>query len=167
MKGVIKYVLVIFSLYSCNDTLTKENQKEPLGDANTIAELYWLIGEWKSVSPDGVMYETWTKTNDKLLSGKSFFVSGKDTLFSEKIALQQNGNALYYTPTVSDQNNSEPVPFKFIEFNKGEFIFENKEHDFPQRIIYKNPQPDFLIARIQGIQNGKFHKEDFNFVKIK
>lgn len=99
--------------------------------------------------------------------GHGFFISGKDTVFSEKLELKQVGQDLFYIPTVADQNGGKPVPFKFSGIDKGEYLFVNAEHDFPQRIIYKNPQPDFLSARIEGQKDGKFRKEDFNFLKIK
>lgn len=165
-KIIFKYSFIVLAFYACNQSVKKEEDKVVNG-INKIDHLIWLIGEWKSVSKDGTLYENWAKVDEKLFSGKSFLIAGKDTLFSEKIALQQNGSDLYYTPTVGNQNNGQPVPFKFIEFKDGEYIFENKEHDFPQRIIYKNPQPDFLCARIEGSKDGKFRKEDFNFVRVK
>jgi len=39
--------------------------------------------------------------------------------------------------------------------------FENKDHDFPQRIIYKNTGQDSLYARVEGNDKGKFRKEEF------
>jgi hypothetical protein len=132
-----------------------------------ISNLNWLLGTWKSVSTQGTLIEQWCSKGENIFSGYSYMLAGSDTLFSEKIALQQIGTDLYYTPTVSNQNNNQPVPFKFISYHNGEFTFENKEHDFPQRIIYKNPQPDFLIASIQGHKNGKSKREDFNFVRIR
>jgi len=154
--------------FSCSERSKNFDDNEPISKGLTIKHLQWLIGTWKFVNNDGsIMYEAWKKENDSLYTGHGYVIAGKDTVFSEKLALQQKGTDLFYIPTVSGQNNNQPVLFKFIEFNKGEYIFVNKEHDFPQRIIYKNPQPDFLCARIEGTQNGKFHKEDFNFLKVK
>ncbi len=45
----------------------------------------------------------------------------------------QNG-CVTYNPTLPDQ---QPVSFKLTEIRDGQYIFENKAHDFPQRIIYK------------------------------
>lgn len=164
MKHFLKFILLISFLISCNQSSERKNSDT---ENNTIARLYWLAGKWQSVSENIITTESWVIKNNKLMSGNSYVISGNDTLFSENIALQQNGNELYYIPTINDQNNGEPVPFKFIEYRDGEYIFENKEHDYPQRIIYKNPQPDFLCARIEGLKEGKLIKEDFNFVKVK
>ncbi len=157
---IIKYLLLLFILNSCSPQVDSFHN-------NSIESLHWLIGSWKTVSENTTTYEIWLKANDSILIGKSFAIKLQDTVFSETIAIKKIGNDLFYIPTVSNQNNGQPVQFKFIEFKNGEFIFENKEHDFPNRIIYKNPQPDFLSARIEGKRNGKFLKADFNFVKVK
>jgi len=167
MRFTLKHIIFIFAFYSCNQNHSNSrNNIEDESGLNTIEHLKWLTGNWKSVSTKGIFYETWKKENDTMFSGRGFFISGNDTLFSEKLQLQQRGTSLFYIATVKGQNNEQPVEFKFTEFNKGEFNFVNKDHDFPQRIIYKNPQPDFLCTRIEGTQNGKFRKSDSNFLKI-
>ena len=88
-------------------------------------------------------------------------------MFSERIALQINGNDLFYIPTVDNQNNQQSVSFKLISDNNRSYVFENMEHDFPQRIIYSHPQPDSLHARIEGDVNGTYHKEDFLMARVK
>ena len=88
-------------------------------------------------------------------------IAYNDTVFSESISLELRENELFYIPTVGDQNNAQPINFKFISIENNEIIFENKEHDFPQRIIYKNPESDSLYARVEGNDNGKFRKEEF------
>jgi hypothetical protein len=166
MRLTLKYFILAFIFCSCNENHPGSQNK---GDEilQIIAHLKWLTGTWKSVSNEGILYEVWKKENDSLISGQGFLISGTDTLFSEKLELQQKGKDLFYVATVKGQNNEQPVSFKFIEFNKGEFNFVNKDHDFPQRIIYKNPQPDFLCTRIEGTKNGKFRKSDSNFLKVK
>lgn len=159
-------LIVLFSLlFSCSNE--RGNTNEPLSKGLTLKHLYWLAGTWKSVNNEEVSYEIWEKKNDTLLSGKGFTLVKNDTVFFEKLEIVQRGQELYYIPAVRGQNEEKPVEFRFMEFNKGEYNFVNKDHDFPQRIIYKNPQPDFLCARIEGTKNGKFMKIDFNFLKVK
>lgn len=166
MKSYYTFFTTVALLFSqcTNDQKININHKEVLVNINNV---YWLIGTWKSVKGDEVSFEIWKKENDTLLNGRSFVLLKNDTVFSEKMQIIQRGTDLFYIPTVSDQNNAEPVTFKFMNFDKGEFSFVNKDHDFPQRIIYKNPQPDFLCVRIEGTKNGKSQKIDFNFLKVK
>ncbi|MCE3259412.1 MAG: hypothetical protein K0S12_1053 [Bacteroidetes bacterium] len=167
MKKIILLAALSFFLYRCSsDQAPLTDANEPVSKGLTIKHLHWLAGTWQFNSSDGTFFEIWKKENDSLLTGNGYFIKGKDTLFSEKLELQQKGSDLFYVATVPDQNNGQPVPFRFMEFNKGEYNFVNTEHDFPQRIIYKNPQPDFLCVRIEGTQQGKLRKEDFNFLKV-
>lgn len=129
--------------------------------SNMMKEMDWLLGSWINRSSNGHLYEIWRKNNDTLFSGESFLIEQNDTTFHEKISLEWKDGNLYYIPTVRDQNNGRPVLFKLISGVNGEYVFENKEHDFPHRIIYKNPAPDSLHARIEGIENGILHKEEF------
>lgn len=154
---------LLFSQCTNNQDFNTNHQEAKVN----INNLHWLIGTWKSVSNEETSVEIWRKENDSLLTGKSYVLVKADTVFSEKMQLRQREADLLFIVTVSDQNKAEPVTFKFMNFDKGEFSFVNKDHDFPQRIIYKNPQPDFLCARIEGTKNGKFQKIDFNFLKVK
>lgn len=43
----------------------------------------------------------------------------------------------------------------------GRFVFENKQHDFPQRIIYQRNTDGGLLARIEGERDGKSRAVDF------
>jgi hypothetical protein len=42
-------------------------------------------------------------------------------------------------------------------------VFENLEHDFPQRIIYRRNQDGSLTARIEGDRGGRIVGMDFHF----
>ncbi|NTV83240.1 MAG: hypothetical protein HGA23_02935 [Bacteroidales bacterium] len=132
-----------------------------------LQQLEWLQGSWANISEEGQFYETWSKVNDSVYSGLSFMIVKEDTVFSEAILLESIGNELFYKVSVSDQNNEQAVSFKLISLASGEFIFENKEHDFPQRIIYKNPLPDSINARIEGTVEGVFRVEEFPMKRTK
>ena len=90
-----------------------------------------------------------------------------DTVFKENISLVSQQDELLYIPAVSGQNNNQPVVFRCVSNNAGAMVFENKEHDFPQRIIYLNKRPDSLYARIEGTEKGKFRKEEFFMARHK
>jgi hypothetical protein len=160
MKTIASGFLLL--VISCNSSSLKVNKiKESTTVLTKIKQMEWVIGKWEHISRDRSLYEIWTKTNDTVYSGRSFMIANNDTVFSESISLELKNNELFYIPTVSDQNNAKPIAFKFISIENTEIIFENKEHDFPQRIIYKNPEYDSLYARVEGNDNSKFRKEEF------
>ena len=42
-----------------------------------------------------------------------------------------------------------------------ELIFENPQHDFPQRVIYRLQTDGSLLGRIEGVSKGKEKAVDF------
>lgn len=158
----LKLGLLLLIITSCNRNSSNEKiHKESAAGLSKIKQMDWVIGKWENNAGDGSFHEIWTKTNDTIYSGRSFMIANEDTVFSESISLELKQNELFYIPTVSNQNNAKPIEFKFIAIENNEIIFENKEHDFPQRIIYKQLAPDSLYARVEGNDKGKFRKEEF------
>jgi Domain of unknown function (DUF6265) len=47
-----------------------------------------------------------------------------------------------------------PTSFTAVRVTVDELVFENRRHDFPQRIIYRRKQADRLIARLEGLREG-------------
>ena len=44
-------------------------------------------------------------------------------------------------------------------------VFENPEHDFPQRIVYWREGDRVLHARIEGVIKGKERKDEWHWQK--
>lgn len=86
-----------------------------------------------------------------------------DTLFSEKLRLVSKNDTLWYMPTVSNQNDGKEVSFKEKEITATKLVFENMEHDFPQRIVYELTSDSTILAYIEGLQNGKMRREEFSY----
>jgi hypothetical protein len=160
MKSLYSISIVLIFLTGCQNQT--ERRTNSLKD---IQKLEWLLATWKDSSAEGQLFEIWNKISDTVYKGQSFMLVKNDTVFYETIALQQRDSGLFYTPIVRNQNEGKSVSFKLVSDSAGEFVFENKAHDFPQRIIYKNPRPDSLYARIEGEDNGRFRKEEFRLTK--
>jgi len=152
------FFLVLFNACRSGNTIkiTEETNR-----FKALNQLSWLIGDWANLSEEGNFYESWTRTNDSVFTAYSYMTISGDTVFSESISLMSKGEGVFYIVSVPDQNEGQPVSFKLVSEANGEFVFENKTHDFPQRIIYKNPVPDSLHARIEGQINGKFSMQEF------
>ncbi|RQO31482.1 hypothetical protein DBR32_05850 [Taibaiella sp. KBW10] len=126
----------------------------------------WLLGTWKNETAKGTVYESWHRVNDTEFTGKSYLLEGKDTLIFESLKLVQEQRSLVYIPTVKGHNNDLPVRFTLTKISDTDLVFENAQHDFPQRITYKKIAADTLVAEISGIQNGQQVKETFPMKKI-
>lgn len=164
MKIPIISGIIIF-LFSCSPQPKKEEITDKKTNTN-LQKFEWLLGTWTNITPEASLFEIWDETNDSAYTGKSYMIVNNDTTFFEKIKLEKRGGSFFYIPTVNNQNSNQPVMFKLISELNGNFIFENKEHDFPQRIIYNNGEPGILKAKIEGEDEGKFRTEEFVLKKI-
>ncbi len=158
-------IIFILTFLSCNPITSNNDKASNLKSFTEIKKASWLIGQWKSKSTDGFAIEYWTHLNDSALAGTSYFLRGEDTVSKETILLVQKGEKLIYIPTVSYQNEGEPILFSCIFSTDKELVFENKAHDFPQLISYKQIKADSAVAEISGPMNGKTKAITFNMKK--
>jgi hypothetical protein len=101
------------------------------------------------------------------LEGKGYLVDAGDTIFSEDLKLEHINGEVFYIPVIEGQNKEEEVRFKLISSADNRFVFENKEHDFPQHIIYQQLPGDSLLARVEGEVKGDLKSEVFKMKRIK
>ena len=100
----------------------------------------------------------WMKPAGNLMMGTGRTVKGGRTVDFEFLRIEQRADAIFYI--AKPKANAEETPFKLKTLTGNEFVFENIEHDFPQRIIYRL-NGNSMVARIEGTQNGKFMGIDF------
>jgi Domain of unknown function (DUF6265) len=152
---VKKYFIAIIVTLSLSAFIISGNNK-------TFKKLYTLEGTWKMTTKRGAVCEEWKKVSKNYLQSKGYMVKGKDTIISERIALTNTKEGIFYTSTVEDQNNKQPVAFKMTRSENNTFVFENPQHDFPKRIVYKLVTADSLHAYIDdGTETGK--KQNFYY----
>ncbi|MEJ5960832.1 DUF6265 family protein [Pedobacter immunditicola] len=144
--------------------LTALNAYQP----GTFKQLYPLIGgTWEMQTKTGKICESWIKVNKSELASKAYRINGKDTIPEENARLVLNGNAIYFTPIVENQNAGEAVQFKLISADNRKFTFSNPAHDFPQTIVYHFTGKDQLHAWIEGKNKGKEQKIDFYYNRVR
>lgn len=128
-----------------------------------ISTLNWMAGCW---SPDGKQpgsVEQWTAPAGGSMLGVARTVSDGKTVFFEflRIVEQEDGRLeLFATPF-----GQETIRFAMTAFGSQEVAFENPEHDFPQRILYRLAADGKLLGRIEGTVNGEPRTVDFPMTK--
>jgi Domain of unknown function (DUF6265) len=152
MKSIAVFIVVLLSAFTCQQ--------------DVFSELQQLSGTWKMDTKRGAIYENWIRTTKDEMQGKSFKLNGKDTVVLENVRLSKSSEGLFYIPVVSNQNEGKPVSFRMIDSKNKTFVFENKEHDFPQRVIYHIVSKDSVHAWIEGTKNGKEGRSDYFFKRI-
>jgi hypothetical protein len=159
MKSILATLLLcsVIGVTACAQTFSEKDFKV----------LHGLAGLWKMETNRGVLYEEWQLQNDHQLNGQSFKINNADTILLERITLSLQGHSIIYSPVVSNQNNGQSISFTLISGTRQRFVFENKTHDFPQRIIYQLGSGNVLQARIEGTKNGKQMASDFNYTRVR
>lgn len=128
-----------------------------------LKSLKWMLGNWESKTEEGILYERWNKLNDSTYDGHAFAISlDGDTTFSENAKVILRNGQIIYSVTV---NTDETTDFTLVD-NEEQAVFENINHDYPQRIIYKNLSTDSLYARIEGTVDGAENFEEFRYGKV-
>ncbi len=128
---------------------------------NDFARLFYLEGSWIIKNEKADIHEIWERRNASLLTAVSFYLANGDTTNVETIELKIIDGSIHYIPVV--QHNAGAVYFKASVLNDSIAVFENPEHDFPTKIIYRKINGDSLHARIEGIKNGKLKGIDYYF----
>lgn len=136
-------------------------------EKSKLDTISWISGYWEMTTPDGsTVTESWIRTSDSTYTGVGKFIdsTGK-VLTTEEIVLALRGDKLWYIPAINNQNGGQPVNFKEVQFADTMVVFENKEHDFPQRIIYRKTPDGNLLAYIEGEINGEMQKIEYPYTK--
>jgi hypothetical protein len=129
----------------------------------TVMLAAWLAGTWQG-EKDGVeMEEYWTDPRGGALLGLHRDVKGGRLVSFEFMRIQKTDAGLVY---FASPGSKPPVPFTLVEQADKRVVFENRQHDFPQRILYWLDTQGALHARIEGPQGGKTVSEEWVWTLI-
>ena len=118
----------------------------------TINDLSWLAGCWEANLRGREVNEQWMKPAGGIMLGMARTVSqGKAAEFEFTQIREDKDGAIYYVAKPSGQPEAS---FKLIKLQNKEAVFENPQHDFPQRIRYRR----------KGREYGERARRDVNFV---
>ncbi len=96
--------------------------------------------------------------------GMSRTVANGKTVAFEFIQIREQDGDIFYIAKPSGQ---EEASFKLVKYENKEAVFENPQHDFPQRIIYRLEKDGTLAAAVAGTSKGKFKKIEFPMKRAK
>ena len=95
--------------------------------------------------------------------GVSHTVAEGRTREFEFMRIMQDANGdIFFVANPSGQRDAR---FKLTTSTKTEARFENPNHDFPQRIIYRR-EGDTLLGRIEGTSKGTEKSADFPLKRV-
>lgn len=144
-------------LLVCGVTLAQEKK-------TTLADLAWLAGSWDGSSGGREYLEQWMKPAGQTMLGMSRTVMNGKTVEYEFVQIREQQGDLFYIAKPSGQTEAS---FKLLKYINQEAVFENLQHDFPQRIIYRLEKDGSLAAAIEGTSKGKLKRIDFPMKRVK
>ena len=127
--------------------------------AFTLNDLAWLKGCWSLNRNGRETTEHWMKPAGGTMLGLSRTVADGKTVEFEFTQIRQEPNGDIYF--IAKPSGQPEAIFKLIKGSANEVIFENPQHDFPQRVIYRLQGDDALLGRIEGVSQGKEKSVDF------
>ena len=128
-----------------------------------IAHLRWLGGCWQSEGAEPGSVEQWLPLAGGTLFGVSRTVKQGKTVQFEFMQIRAIDGRLAFIATPSGQATAT---FPVLRIDATEAVFENLQHDFPQRIIYRLAAPDRLLARIEGMNKNALRALDFPMKRV-
>jgi hypothetical protein len=153
---VVVFLLLFFSFTSSHLYAQTTNSQID------ISTFDFLIGEWEADFGKFKYYEKWQKENDRL-SAQGYRVKEGQRFDGEKLMLINIHGYISYIATVGKQ---QPILFALKESSDNNYIFENKEHDFPQRIVYTVIDENNVKVFVEGDLKGESVKDEYNMTRV-
>jgi hypothetical protein len=153
----IALVLIALALF-CSVRARAQEQKFKLED------FAWLAGCWENDRAGRVGEERWTKPKAGMMLGTGQTVKDGKTVEFEFMRIHEEKGDILFTAKPSGQPEAS---FKLVSYKDGKAVFENPQHDFPQRVIYGKQPDGSLLARIEGEMAGQQRGIDFPFKRAK
>jgi hypothetical protein len=125
---------------------------------DTIIKLF--PGKWKMDVENSEVYEEWQLVNENELIGISYSIDDGVKNINENIYIKKFADQWAYVAVPINQNITL---FALIEHSPKKFLFENKEHDFPQKISYEFHKDGTMTAEIEGDVSGETKRRKFSF----
>jgi len=129
-------------------------------EASDIGRLAWMTGSWAG-EKDGVrLEEHWMSPRGATMLGMHRDLRGRTVSF-EFFRVVEDSLGLVYLAQPGGRAPATPFRAKGLEERR--IVFENLEHDFPQRVIYWLGKDGALHARVEGMIGGKLEFEEWRW----
>jgi hypothetical protein len=128
-----------------------------------IQRVAWLQGCWETSSAQRTIDEQWMAPRGGNMVGMSRTVRGDALVAYEFLLLREVGERLEYESHPSGQSQAR---FLSSTVSDSLVLFENPQHDFPQKIGYRREGPDSLIAWIEGTEKGQSRRIEFPYRRV-
>lgn len=129
----------------------------------SVADLFWLSGCWQGRQGTAVIEEMWSKPAGTTILGLGRTVRNNRTVSFEFMQFREQNGTLAFLP---QPQGGAQVTFPLKQSTPAKFIFENLQHDYPQRVSYERKN-SLLVASVEGTEKGKFSRQEFVLRKVR
>lgn len=133
--------VLAFALLAVSTPVCVTAQATPLNDVE------WLSGCWLAGAGENTTEEVWLQPRGGLMIGMARSVRSGVATGYELLALRVVEGRLVLTAYPSGQ---QPADFQVERAEPGLLRVENRDHDFPQKIEYRQPSADSLVGSVFG-----------------
>ncbi len=128
-------------------------------DRPSLEDLLWLAGSWVGSAGGTTMEEVWTEPAGGVMLGLHRDVTAGRPVFFEYLRIEQRESSVVY---IASPRGTGATEFTLVSTGAAEVVFENPEHDYPQRIIYRR-EGELLIVRIEGEVSGETQGQEWQW----
>ena len=132
--------------------------------APALERVAWLQGCWQAQSSTRVIEESWMAARGRSMIGVGRTVRGDSLAEYEMNVLRETDGGLAY---VAHPSGQATTTFVAREATDSTVVFENRTHDFPQRVGYRKVGADSLLAWIEGERNGRTRRIEFPYRRVR
>ena len=154
-KLIVRLLLIVLFTVGCLFGAPRHSPNPAIiNTTSTISDLAWISGAWQS-APGGraQIEEYWLPPSGSSMLGMSRTVVGDKTVEFEYLRIEQRADEIYFV--ASPGGRCPATDFKLTRVSNQEAIFENPQHDFPKRIIYRKSSDGSLTATIDAGEGTK------------
>ena len=127
-----------------------------------IDDVAWLTGCWEYSTGSRTVEEHWLAPRAHTMMNVARTVQADKLVEYEMVLIREQDGRLAYEAHPSGQASAV---FMSRTVGNREVVFENLQHDFPQRVGYKR-DGDALLAWIEGPRNGQTRRIEFPYRKV-
>jgi Domain of unknown function (DUF6265) len=129
--------------------------------AGELDKLSFLKGCWAGAGS----FEMWMKPEAGSMLGIGRTIRNGKVVNTEFFSIAEAAEGVVLN--VQLKLGGTVTPFRAKEITTSLVIFENPDHDFPQRIIYRAQPDGSLLGRIEGKNQGQERAFDYPMTRAK
>jgi len=145
----------------------KKGKADKPAPSPQLEKLAWLTGSWRMEKAGRLVEEQWMAPAGGVMLGMSRTVVKGRVVEYEFMQIREGpGGTLFF---VAQPSGQKEAAFQLLSLEDNGVIFENREHDFPQRILYTREADGSVLAAIEGPlgMDDKRKRVEFPYVAVK